>query len=336
MMSEKKILEGAARQLEICLPPGWAVESLWERGADAELRFTSSEGRSRSVPVELMRRISPRTAGQVPSVSALIVVAPYLSKSVREVLEKRGASYADQTGNIRVVIDEPGLFIVTAGADANPWPDKRKHSLRGIKAGRIVRALVERRPPVGVRELAELADTDPGYVSRLLKMLDSEAIVERNSGGQVEKVDWRRLLHQWSEDAPLSDRAEATTWLAPRGLKSVLERISSEDFRYVLTGSAAASRFAPVAPTRLLSVYVDDPERAAEDLDLKRADAGANIVLLQPEDDATFERTNKVEGLRRASLPMIVADLLTGPGRSPAEAEALMDWMEDNEEVWRG
>ena len=303
---------------------------------DAKLRFTSSEGRSRSMPVALKRRIDPRMASQVPFESSLIVMAPYLSKSVREVLEARGASYADQTGNARVVIDEPGLFILTAGADSNPWPDKRKLSLRGIKAGRFVRALAVKRPPVGVRELAELADTDPGYVSRLLKMLDSEAIVERTSRGQIEQVDWRRLLVQWSEDAPLEARAEATTWLAPRGLKTVLERLGAADLRYLLTGSAAASRVAPVAPTRLLSVYVEDPRRAAEALGLRRTDAGANVILLQPEDDAIYERDTEVEGLRQASLPMIAADLLTGPGRSPAEAEALMDWMETNEEAWRG
>jgi len=263
-------------------------------------------------------------------------VAPYRAKSVGEVLGAGGASYAEQTGNTRGVLDEPGLFILTAGAAANPWPDKRKLSLRGIKAGRVVRALAVKRPPVGVRELAELADTDPGYVSRLLKMLDSEAIVERTSRGQVEQVDWRRLLVQWSEDAPLEARAEATTWLAPRGLKSVLDRLGSADLRYLLTGSAAASRVAPVAPTRLLSVYVDDAGSAAEALGLRRTDAGANVILLQPEDDAIYARGTEVEGLRQASLPMIAADLLTGPGRSPAEAEALMDWMETNEEAWRG
>jgi hypothetical protein len=31
-----------------------------------------------------------------------------------------------------------------------------------------------------------------------------------------------------------------------------------------------------------------------------------------------------------------VADLLSGAGRSPAEAEALMDWMAAHEGVWRG
>ncbi len=281
-------------------------------------------------------RVRRRAASQVPSESSLIVVAPYLSKSVRQVLEARGASYVDQTGNTRVVLESPGLFILTTGADSNPWPDQRRLSLRGIKAGRIVRALATKCPPVGVRELAELADTDAGYVSRLLQMLDSESIVDRTARGRVERVDWRRLLVQWSEDAPLEGRAETTTWLAPRGLKSVLGRLGSVEFPYLLTGSAAASRVAPVAPTRLLSIYVDDPGGAAEALGLRRAETGANVVLLQPEDDAIYRWATEVGGLKQASLPTVVGDLLTGPGRAPAEAEALMDWMEQNEDVWRG
>lgn len=28
-------------------------------------------------------------------------------------------------------------------------------------------------------------------------------------------------------------------------------------------------------------------------------------------------------------------DLLSGPGRGPAEAQALLDWMERNESAWR-
>jgi len=39
-----------------------------------------------------------------------------------------------------------------------------------------------------------------------------------------------------------------------------------------------------------------------------------------------------------ARLPLrdrAVADLLTGPGRNPSEAEALLEWMKKNEDAWR-
>ncbi len=335
--ADKKVLDKTAEILADRLPPGWRVEPRSVSGPlEASLIFTSSEGRSRNVPVAIRRRIDPRTARQLPRLPSLMVVAPYLSKSVRAVLEDLGVSYADVTGNSRVVLDEPGLFVVASGALSNPQPDKRRLSLRGVKAGQVVRALAASIPPLGVRELAQRAGADPGYVSRLLTLLDGEALVDRTSGGRVDQVDWRGLLARWATDAPLSSRAEESTWIAPRGLKGVFERLKSAPLRYLVTGSAATSRVAQVAPTRLLSVYVDDPVAAGEVLGLRRADAGANVVLLEPRADVIFEVTVDLDGVRQAPWTVVAADLMTGPGRSPAEAEALLDWMDDHEEQWRG
>ena len=131
-------------------------------------------------------------------------------------------------------------------------------------------------------------------------------------------------------------RTTSSTWLAARGLKSLWDGLRGADFPYLVTGSTVAAGIAPVAPTRLASVYVEDAEEAAKVLGLRAADAGANVVLLQPEDGSLFDRADDRDGLRTARLPVVVADLLSGPGRSPAEAEALMDWMAAHEEVWRG
>jgi hypothetical protein len=35
-----------------------------------------------------------------------------------------------------------------------------------------------------------------------------------------------------------------------------------------------------------------------------------------------------------AALSQIAADLRTSPGRGPNEAEALMQWMQENEDAW--
>ena len=149
-------------------------------------------------------------------------------------------------------------------------------------------------------------------------------------------MKWRKLLIRWSDDAPLESRTTASTWLAPRGLKSLWDGLRNADFPYLVTGSAVAVSVAPVAPPRLASVYVEDAEGVANTLDLRATEAGANVILLHPEDKTLFERATDRDGLRNARLPLVVADLLSGPGRSPAEAEALMDWMAAHEEVWRG
>ncbi|TVR03515.1 MAG: hypothetical protein EA398_04695 [Deltaproteobacteria bacterium] len=335
-LSDNSLITSTSRVLQERLPPGWVVERVAGQSCALRLRITSMEGRSREFPVSPLSRPDPRTARQLPKDRPLLVAAPYLSRSVREAIEDEGASYVDQTGNVRLVLDEPGLFIATSGAESNPWPEKRRFTLRGTKAGRVVCALSLATPPCGVRELAAAADTDPGYVSRLLGMLDREAIVDRTARGRVERVDWRQLLLRWSEDAPIESRTTASTWLAPRGLKSLWDGLRDAGFAYLITGSAAAAGIAPVAPTRLASVYVEDPEVAARALGLRAANAGANVVLLQPADGSLFDRADDRYGLRTARLPVVVADLLSGPGRSPAEAEALMGWMAAHEQMWRG
>jgi len=335
-IADNNLVASASRVLHERLPPGWRVERVAGSGGALRLRITSKEGRSREVPLVLVSRPDPRTARQLPKDRPLLVTAPYLSRAVREAIEDDGASYIDQTGNVRVLLDEPGLFIVTSGAASNPWPEERRFTLRGTKAGRLVCALARAVPPTGVRELAAAAGTDPGYVSRLLAMLDGEAIVDRTARGRVERVDWRKLLLRWSEESPLEDRTTASTWLAPRGLKSVWDGLRAATFPYLVTGSAAAAAIAPVAPTRLASIYVEDPEAAAAALGLRPAEAGANVVLLQPDDGSLFSRADDRDGLRTAWLPVVVADLLSGPGRSPAEAEALMAWMAAHQEAWRG
>ncbi len=334
--SDNIFITKATRTVQDRLPPGWGAKIVGVSSRTRRLRITSKEGRSGELLLSPIKRPDPRAARQLPKERPLLATAPYLSRSVRQVLEDEGLNYVDQTGNVRIVLDEPGLYIVTSGADSNPWPEERRLTLRGGKAGRVVCALAGSTPPIGVRDLAAAAGTDPGYVSRLLGMLDREAVVDRTRRGRVERVDWRKLLLRWSDEAPIESRTTASTWLAPRGLKSLLDRLRGADFPYLVTGSAVAASVAPVSPTRLVSVYVEDAEVAAQALGLRDAEAGANVVLLQPDDSSLFERANDRDGLRNARLPLVVADLLSGPGRSPAEAEALMDWMAAHEALWRG
>ncbi len=167
-------------------------------------------------------------------------------------------------------------------------------------------------------------------------MLDEQAAVRRTEGGQVGEVELRRLLVRWADDAPLEKRARTSSWLAPRGLSALQEQLKTVVVRYAVTSSLAAAQRAPISPSRVVSVYVQDPDALAKAVELREADAGANVLLLAPDDDYVFEDSWTDQGLRFASLPQVVADLLSGPGRGPAEAEALLAWMIDNRDVWRG
>ncbi|MGH2904606.1 MAG: hypothetical protein ACRDK7_13640, partial [Solirubrobacteraceae bacterium] len=63
--------------------------------------------------------------------------------------------------------------------------------------------------------------------------------------------------------------------------------------------------------------------------------SGANVALASGKYDVAFDRAEMVDGVRFAALSQVAVDLLTGPGRNPSEASALLDWMTANESSWR-
>jgi hypothetical protein len=263
-----------------------------------------------------------------------LVLTQFLSKRTRDVLKQEGASYADATGNLRIALDRPGLFLEAQGSDKDPGSEPRPlRSLRGAAAGRIVRALCDIDPPYGVRELALKASTPLGSVGRVGGFLDREALVERDERGRIEKARRSDLVRRWVQDYGLQRSNDAISCLAPRGIPSMLDRLKGLT-DYSLTGSLAASRRRTVAPARLAMVYTREPGELAEALGVRETDAGANVLLLRPYDPVVFERTWSEDGLFFAALSQVAADLLTSPGRGPSEGEELLRWMQENVRGW--
>jgi hypothetical protein len=127
--------------------------------------------------------------------------------------------------------------------------------------------------------------------------------------------------------------------LAPNGANDVLARLRDGDPTRrppVVTGSFAAVRVAPVAAPALLLAYCDDVSAVARDLGLLPADEGANVALLTPFDRVVWERTVVDAGVAYAAPSQVAVDCLTGPGRMPAEGEAVLEWMLADESHWRG
>jgi hypothetical protein len=125
-------------------------------------------------------------------------------------------------------------------------------------------------------------------------------------------------------------------YLDPRGLSNATAQLKRSQRRYAVTGTLAVASLAPVAAARLAVIYVDDAEDAARELGLRVAERGANVMLIEPADDGVYEGGSSRNGLNVVAVSQAAADLLTSPGRGPAEAEALIEWMQANEEVWRG
>lgn len=336
-----------ARRIGDRLPPGWSIraKSLNSKEKQAVLELRGPTGKKARVTVVGQKRVVPRdlpaiVEGAADTSDSVLVTAPFLSPRAREVLVDLGAGYADATGNVRLVLRDPPVFIEAQGADRDPSREPRPlKSLKGAAAARVVRALCDFKQPYGVRELVEASKTALGTVSRVVGLLDQEALVERDGRKRVVKVDWEALLRRWSRNYALTTSNQVLSCIDPRGLPNLIDKLNNYSSRYAVTGSLAAPR---IAPARLAAIYVDDVTKAAQILGLTPTETGSNAWLLEPYDDVVFERTSSPgfavgqdDGLTYAAASQVVVDLLTGPGRSPQEAEALIEKMREDEDGWR-
>jgi hypothetical protein len=345
--SGNSFLRAAEAKLRERLPNDWLIRrraTPSDDPFDARLTIGPSAQESATILVEAKTRVGPRDVQpfadrwrRSKADEPWMLVAPYLSPRTRELLEAAGANYIDDTGNVLVTLRKPAVFIRTIGADSDPSPVESKlRSLKGPAASRVVRAILDFKPPYGISGLAERAGSPLSTVHRVVDLIDTEGLLEREPRGPITSVDWQGLLQRWTSEYGLSDSNRVETYIEPRGLDRLLERLRSSQLDYAVTGSLAAARLAPIAATRLGMVFVDgDADDAAETLGLTPTDVGANVFLIEPFDRVAFERGELDDGIRYAAPSQVAADLAKSPGRGPSESVALIKWMAANEDAWR-
>lgn len=351
--SEQELVESAMGALRRRLPATWSVEQSSSRiGDEPEVLHLTIKVPSNQTNMILAVR-SQVTARDVQvlfggpwkgwrkqmSNQPILLIAPYVGPTVRKLLVDLDVSYLDLTGNIRIALDYPGIFIEAQGAERDPTATKARRGLRGAKVGAVVRALVDARPPYTGAEIAKAAKANEGYVSRILDALVDEGLIDRERAGPITSADWPGLIRRRAQALDLFRSAGVSLFIARQGARQLLQRMKSEqlDAKPTITGSFAAARIAPVAGSAMLVLYTMKPRELAEVLELlpTQVGAGADTVLIRPDNEVVFERAKEEEGLRWASPSQVAIDCLAGNGRMPAEGEALIEWMSKNESEWR-
>jgi hypothetical protein len=352
--TEVEVLNRGIAMLRERLPGGWTLGALsrstGRRVPDGVVELTNTDGRAATLLLEANRIVEGRDVetlrdrleeftDSVPGGYGL-VLARYLSPSVRARLRDAGLSYVDATGNVRVIINSPGLFLSDRGADSDPWrgPGRPLGTLRGEPAAKVVRALIDFEGPWTMRGLIEKAKASTGATYRVIEFLEREGLAARTTNGMIRANDWVELLRSWSREYEFARTNQITRWIAPRGLAGLSSRIVSSEssLRYAVSGSLAAKQWAAYAPARLAMMYVENAVAAADAWGLSPADAGTNVLLGEAKFDVVFDRTHRDDsGLVLAAPSQVAVDMMTGPGRNPNEAEELLDWMRRNERSWR-
>jgi len=357
MIRETELVGDALESITELLPASWRlvtntpasgdgdrldaiVELIGPSGASAS--FVVEAKRSGSLPVQIvltaLRERARRSGMQV------LFASDYIGPSLRSALTAEGASFADATGWVRVTSDDPLILLTGSGAARAPRSQRLTGAvtrLNGIAASRIIRALSVLDLPLGVRALASMAEVSPGSVAKLLPTLVAEGIVERDAAGAVLGVRRRALIRRWVSDYTFTKSNTSVRYcIAPRGLDRTLSRLVDRP-GVALTGSAAARRLlpadtTPVVPMRLLALYAADPAELVEEVGLIDADPStANVVIARPQDADILKPEARDGEVILAPLALVLADLLTLPGRSDAEAEQLMDTLASDDPGWR-
>lgn len=354
---ESELLAAVTGELRKRLPPTWSTREWLEPRIpsglrpDLLLKLEAPDGTSVTLAVEAKkgattrdltnaaRQLSTYLSGidQDPDASTVgLLAVPYVSPTGREKLRELGIGYADLTGNFWLSSERPAILIETRGSDRNPNPVASPlKSLRGRAAAAAVRALVDFRAPVGLRELSERAEVAAPTLSRVARLLEDEGLLDRERDGSIASVDWAGVLRRWGQDYSVLGSNQAAEFIAPRGLDTLVENLRQATSEAALSGTLALPAELRIAPPRLAIIYGRDVPRLAEALDVRPVERGANVLLLQPFDRVVFARARRRDGLVQVAFTQLYADLLTAPGRAPSEADELLAWMIRNEDDWR-
>ena len=352
--STREVLRRAIALVLERIPYGWAADDPRTTGeasdptVDAVIDLIAPDGKRTRLIFEaktvVERRDVPLIAERMRSIvgdnEVPVVAGRYLPPSVREALTEQAISYVDATGNIRITSVSPAIYLADRGENRDPWrgAGRPRGTLKGEPAARVVRALLDYRRRWRVRDLISASGASTGATYRVLDYLQREDLVSKG-GDEFIVSDWERLLRAWSADWLLWTANRVGRFLEPRGIEEFEERLTAgSDARFAVTGSLAAQTWTRVAPARAAYVYVPSIEWAADEWGLRPNDTAPNVILLEPKTTADIVFTNTSESLSNlkvAATAQVAADLLNGPGREPAEGEALIEWMKQNEPRWR-
>jgi len=306
----------------------------------AELLVRSTRKKT-TLLIEVKNRVTPRDVLQCGAMlkSAIkarsreaigVLCSQHISERSARFCEEAGIGYIDLAGNCRLAA--PGLFVLVTGR-SNPEPDTRSAvNAFAAKSSRVARMmLAEPARTWFVKELAEQAGVSIGLVSKVKQALLGDALIEEVAG-LLKLRDPAQMLDAWAKRyATGAEVIPAYVMSSPDQIEHDIARSSSEHgYQYVVTGLAAAWRYAPMVRYQQPTVYILQKDAYSrsdllKDLGAKPVDSGSNITIMVTDDDGPFMGTKQIDGLMVASAIQAYLDLQDKAGRAEEAAQALME-----------
>ncbi len=269
----------------------------------------------------------------------LVVVARNLSTGSREMLDRRGASWVNGSGDAHIVGRD---LLVVRETKRQSGVDRQSFSW-SPSAIAIAEALLNRDSPVGVRthELATITGWSTPQTSQVLGAFDAEGWTtkwgpQRGSGASREVADAARMLDAW---AAAVSAAKPERRFAERVFNDPVQFLVDElapvldehGIGWAVTGWAAAEHLAPFATAvPAIQVYVEEHAfrgpltLAMRDIPVREVESGGRIEF-RSADPHLLRLATRRDGIPLATAPRVFADLRALGGRGEDAAMHLRD-----------
>lgn len=333
------------------------AEQLTGDGTRLDLLITLlAGGKSADIAVATLRRAYPRDireavwkldeyklASEGRRDLITMVAAESLSPGARDLLRKRGIGYFERNGNLSLRWRN---WVINIERPDQASPRKEANSLFTDAREMVVHALlVHQNEWLTGGELAYMTQSSSYTCSVVLQELERREWCESSGAGRTLRrrlTKPRQLLDAWAEHwtkrkeqrtrwYSFADRPEVLLTHLPYKLNK-----SGVSFDYAFTGTAAANVYAPLLTSVDAAEIIIPPghaEQLAKTLQLKPADKGANVTLVERGGASLLFR--ELRSVRPDEYPSYFAspfilylDLLDGRGRNKELAQHVLERLE--------
>lgn len=305
------------------------------RSQDAHVDLSVSDDRGRRWLFEVKSSSGPGVVAQAArdlrryedEDALAVLVVPYMTPAGAEAAAKYDLNWVDLSGNAH--IRDEALYISREGRP-NAFPQRgRPASPFAPKSARVARALLL--DPTRwwrQRDLVSVTGLDDGRVSRLVRRLDDERLLERR-GDELRPLNPRLMLDAWADDYRFRRHDAVIGHVSGDGIelaRALSDRLDEHAIGHAFTGLPAAWLIDPFARFRLVSVYVDgDPRHAADLLAMRRNERGANVQIIAPDDEGVMAGGRRIDDMPIVSPVQVYLDLRNLPERAAEAADHLRD-----------
>jgi hypothetical protein len=268
-----------------------------------------------------------------------LVAAESLSPGARELLRKRGISYFERNGNLYLRWRH---WLINIQRPEQTSARKEITTLFTGSRERVVHALLmHRKDWLTGSELAQMAHTSSYTCSMVLQELERREWCESSGAGRTlrrQLTKPRQLLDAWAEHWTKRKEQRSRWYMFAERPDLILTQLTHEmdkagvSFDWAFTGTAAANVYAPLL-TRVDAAEIIVPpahaERLAKTLNLKPADKGANVTLVERDGASLLFRDVLPAYSSCFATPFILyLDLLDGRGRNKELAQHVLERLE--------